>query len=61
MNPGHRAWADPFKGGVSNEGFVEVFERALDDYAGLVERLETDDDLGVERACHLDYGGRPLA
>lgn len=61
MNPGHRPWTDPFKGGVSNEGFAEVFERALDDYAGLVERFEADDDLGVERACHLDYSGKPLA
>ena len=60
MNPRRRTWTDPFKGGASNEGFAEVFERALADYAGLIERFATGDDVELAQACSLDYSGRPL-
>lgn len=60
MNPLRHAWTDPFKGGTSNEGFVEVFERALDGYADLLGRFEAGDER-LARACSLDYSGRPLA
>ena len=60
MNPRWRVWTDPFKGGASNEGFAEVFERALIDYAELVERFATGSDVELARACSLDYSGRPL-
>ncbi len=60
MNPRRRTWTDPFKGGASNEGFAEVFERALADYAGLIERFATGNDAELVQACDLDYSGRPL-
>ena len=60
MNPRRRSWTDPFKGGDSSEGFVEVFERALIDYAGLIERFAAGDDAELVQACGLDYSGRPL-
>ena len=60
MNPRRRSWTDPFKGSDSSEGFVEVFERALIDYAGLIERFAAGDDAELVQACGLDYSGRPL-
>lgn len=59
MNPARRPWSDPFGGAASVETFPEVFERALEDYAGLVARF-LEGAPCAELTRHLDYSGRTL-
>ncbi len=59
MNPGRRPWVDPFKGGASDEGFAEVFERALGDYAAAAAAYRAGEP-SAGFVGGLDYSGRPM-
>lgn len=59
MNHEKRPWTDPFKGGRSNESFIELFERALDEYPGLARAFAAGAPVD-EITAHLDYSGRRL-
>ncbi len=58
-NLGHLTWKNPFTDEVSNESFLEVFDRALVDYECTVARfIETGDMDAV--TSHVNYSGRVL-
>ena len=58
MNAGHAAWTNPFTGAVSRESFVDLFERALDDYPRAAATFLGDGPFEAY-ARSVDYSGRP--
>lgn len=55
----HRTWHNPYTGESSQESFPEVFARALDDYARVVELFIEGGDMEAVTG-HVSYSGRVL-
>ena len=60
VNESHRTWCSPFSGTSSNEDFLQMFARALDEWENLARSfVYGTDELGGAIA-HLNYSGRKL-
>ena len=60
-NMGHITWKNPFTEAVSRESFPEVFDRALEDYAGFFLHLTgvftKCDKINLSTFCHIERVG----